>query len=224
VGFVTRIVALEDAAALTDRAPDTSVNDVLVAALHLTVAGWNARAGARTGRVGVMVPVNLRPPESFWEVVANAASMVSISTHPADRVDLPTATGAVAAQTRELRREVRARGLYDLFAVAAGTPVGLQRAVARLVPVVGGDRFIDTAVLSNLGRLAAPPSFGDDAPPALWFSPPCDRVCSVGLGVVSVGRSLMLSARYRREVLDRAGAEDFVDDFVTRLGAATQGT
>jgi len=220
VGFVGRIVALDEATALADRAPDTSINDVLVAALHLSIAGWNVRAGARAGRVGVMMPVNLRPPESFWEVVGNAASMVSISTHPADRVDLRTATDAVAAQTRELRREVRARGLFDLFAVAAGAPVGVQRAVARLMPVVGGDRFIDTAVLSNLGRLAAPPSFGDDVPPALWFSPPCDRVCSVGIGAVTVGRSLMLSTRYRREVLDRAGAEQFVDEFVARLATA----
>jgi len=220
VGFVTRVVALDDATALTDRAADTSINDVLVAALHLTVAGWNARAGTRTGRVGVMMPVNLRPPESFWEVVGNFASMVSISTHPADRADLPTATSAVAAQTRELRREVRARGLFDLFEVAAGTPIGLKRVSARLMPIVGGDRFIDTAVLSNLGRLTEPPSFDDDVPPELWFSPPCDRVCSIGIGAVTVGRALMLSTRYRREALDRSGAEEFVDEFVARLATA----
>lgn len=168
VGFVTRAVALDDAAALADRAPGTSINDVLVAALHLTVAGWNARGGARVGRVGVMMPVNLRRPESFWEVVGNFASMVSISTRPGDRVDLRTATGAVAAQTRELRREVRARGLYDLFAVAGGTLVGVKRAAARLMPIVGGDRFIDTAVLSNLGQLGEPPSFDGEPPGELW--------------------------------------------------------
>jgi NRPS condensation-like uncharacterized protein len=223
VGFVCRVVELDDAPALADRAPDTSVNDVLLAALHLTIAGWNTAAGARADRVGVMMPVNLRPPERFWEVVANFASMVSISTHPADRVDLRTATLAVAAQTREIRREVRARGLFDLLEVAAGSPVGVKRATSRLVPFVGGERLIDTAVLSNLGRLAEPPTLDGEPPGELWFSPPCDRVCSVGIGVVTVGKSLMLSVRYRREVFDPAAAEAFTDQFVARLAVPSDG-
>jgi NRPS condensation-like uncharacterized protein len=144
--------------------------------------------------------------------------MVSISTRPADRADLRTAARAVAAQTRETRREVRARGLFDLFEVAAGAPVGLKRAATRLMPFVGGDRLIDTAVLSNLGRLAEPPTLDGRTPRELWFSPPCDRVCSIGLGVVTVGQSLMLSVRYRREVFDRRAAEAFTDRFVAHLG------
>jgi NRPS condensation-like uncharacterized protein len=167
-----------------------------------------------------MMPVNLRPPERFWEVVGNFASMVSISTHPADRVDLRTATAAIAAQTRENRREARARGLFDLLEVAAGTRIGIKRLVARLLPVLGGERFIDTAVLSNLGRLAEPPSFDGDVPPGLWFSPPCDRACSIGIGVVTVGQSLMVSVRHRTEVFDRSAADAFTDAFVTRLGTA----
>jgi NRPS condensation-like uncharacterized protein len=92
--------------------------------------------------------------------------------------------------------------------------------VARLLPVLGGERFIDTAVLSNLGRLAEPPSFGSDVPPELWFSPPCDRACSIGIGVVTVGQSLMVSVRHRTEVFDRSAADAFTDAFVTRLGTA----
>jgi NRPS condensation-like uncharacterized protein len=220
VGFVCRVVDLDDAPALADRAPQTSINDVLLAALHLATARWNGAAGARTGRIGVMMPVNLRPPERFWEVVGNFASMVSISTHPAERVDLRTATAAVAAQTRESRREVRARGLFDLLEVAAGTRVGIKRLVARLLPL-GGERLIDTAVLSNLGRLAEPPSFDGDVPPEVWFSPPCDRACSIGIGVVTVGQSLMLSVRYRREVFDRPAAAAFTEQFVARLAVSS---
>lgn len=55
-------------------------------------------------------------------------------------------------------------------------------------------------------------------------SPPCDRVCSVGVGAVTVGSSLMLSTRYRREVLDRADAEAFVDDFVALLSGVGDAT
>jgi NRPS condensation-like uncharacterized protein len=220
MGFVCRVVDLDELPALSDRAPQTSINDVLLAALHLTVDRWNPAVDAGTGRVGVMMPVNLRPQERFWEVVGNFASMVSISTHPADRVDLRTATAAIAAQTREKRREARARGLFDLLEVAAGTRIGIKRLVARLLPVLGGERFIDTAVLSNLGRLAEPPSFGGDVPPELWFSPPCDRACSIGIGVVTVGQSLMVSVRHRTEVFDRSAAEAFTDAFVAQLGVA----
>jgi NRPS condensation-like uncharacterized protein len=217
VVFVCRVVELDDAPALAQRAPGTSVNDVLLAALHLTVAGWNTSAGTPPDRVGVMMPVNLRPPERFWEVVGNFASMVSISTRPADRVDMRTAATAVAAQTREIRREVRARGLVDLFDVATRFPVGVKRATSRLVPFLGAERLIDTAVLSNLGRLAEPPTLDGQPPEQLWFSPPCDRVCSVGVGVVTVGQSLMLSVRYRRELFDRTAAEAFTEQFVARL-------
>lgn len=220
MGFVCRVVDLDDAPALEDRAAGTSVNDVLLAALHLTAGRWNAVAGARTGRVSVMMPVNLRPPERFWEVVGNFASMVSISTHPQDRVDLSTAVPAVAAQTREIRRELRARGLFDLLEVAAGARVGIKRTIARLLPVLGGERFIDTVVLSNLGRLAEPPSFDGDVPPELWFSPPCDRACSIGIGVLTVGRSLMLSVRHRLEVFDRSAAEEFTAALVAELTTA----
>jgi NRPS condensation-like uncharacterized protein len=192
---------------------------VLLAALHLTVAGWNTSAGARHGRVGVMMPVNLRPPERFWEVVGNFASMVPISTQQADRVDMGTAATAVAAQTREIRREIRARGLVDLFDVATRSPVGIKRATSRLVPFLGGERLIDTAVLSNLGRLTEPPTLDGQPPEQLGFSPPCDRVCSVGIGVVTVAQSLMLSVRYRRELFDRAAAEAFTEQFVARRSA-----
>ena len=216
VGFVCRVVGLDDAPALADRAPQTSINDVLLAALHLTAARWNDAAGDRTARIGVMMPVNLRPPERFWEVVGNFASMVTISTHPRERLDLATATAAVAAQTREVRREARARGLFDLFELVAGTLVGIKRLVVRLLPL-GGERLIDTAVLSNLGRLAEPPSFDGDAPPELWFSPPCDRACSIGVGVVTVGPSLMLTVRHRLEVFDRSAAQRFTDAFVAQL-------
>jgi NRPS condensation-like uncharacterized protein len=102
--------------------------------------------------------------------------------------------------------------------VAAGSPVGVKRATSRLVPLVGGARVIDTAVLSNLGRLAEPPTLDGNTPDELWFSPPCDRVCSVGVGVVTVGQSLMLSVRHRREVFDRAAAEAFTEQFLSRLG------
>ena len=39
--------------------------------LHLALAGWNAEHGRSADRVGVLVPVNLRPKEWREDVVTN---------------------------------------------------------------------------------------------------------------------------------------------------------
>jgi NRPS condensation-like uncharacterized protein len=216
-GFVRRTVDIGEAAtpALARRAPGTTVNDVLLAALHLTVQSWNSRHGVATGRVGIMMPVNVRPADRLWDVVSNITSMVPVSTVATDRTDLATATAAVSVQTERLRRQERAHGLYDLLHLTRKAPLLLKRVAPRLLPLVQ-DRFVDTAMLSNLGRIPAPPSFdGDSAPaaepPELWFSPPCDPACSVAIGVATVGDRLTLVTRYRNDQFDARAAEEFTD-------------
>lgn len=51
---------------LTQRASATTINDVLVAALHLTVQFWNTKHGMPTDRIGVQIPVNVRPADRSW--------------------------------------------------------------------------------------------------------------------------------------------------------------
>ncbi|MDQ2884250.1 MAG: hypothetical protein M3Y48_24705 [Actinomycetota bacterium] len=67
---------------LTQRASGTTINDVLVAALHLTVQSWNTKYGVPTNRIGVQI--NIRPADRLWDVVSNLTSMVSVSTDPDD--------------------------------------------------------------------------------------------------------------------------------------------
>lgn len=120
--------------------------------------------------------------------------MVSISTGPDDRVDLTTATAAVAEQTSQMRRNNRAYGLHDLLDVTKKAPLAVKRAVSKLIQLTG-DRFVDTAMLSNLGRILEPPTLpnsDDSGPPELWFSPPCDPACSVAIGVATIDQRLTL--------------------------------
>jgi NRPS condensation-like uncharacterized protein len=219
-GFVRRTVDLGETTtpALVRRAAGTTVNDVLLAALHLTVQEWNTKHGRATGRVGIQMPVNIRPAEHFWEVVSNITSMVPVSTSPADRTDLATAAAAVSRQTSPRRRKERAYGLYDLLSLTRRAPLLLKRAAPRLLPLVG-DRFVDTAMLSNLGRIPEPPTFDADPAraPELWFSPPCDPACSVAVGVATVGDRLTLVARYRDQQFDATAAEEFVDLLMAHL-------
>ncbi|MGH3870382.1 MAG: condensation domain-containing protein [Pseudonocardiaceae bacterium] len=213
-GFVFRTLDLGQAPGLMRRPSGTTVNDVLLAALHLTVQSWNSQHGAPTGRVGVMMPVNVRPADRLWDVVSNLTSNVTVSTAPEDRVDLATATAAVAEQTYEMRRQDRAYGLHDLLEVVQKVPLPVKRAVPRLVALTG-DRFVDTAMLSNLGRIPDPPAFGGDA--ELWFSPPCDRSCSVAIGVATVGQRLSLVTRYRHDQFDVKAAAEFTDLLIAQL-------
>ena len=162
------------------------------------------------------MPINIRPADRRWEVVSNLTSMVSVSTEPDDRADLASATAAVAEQTVEMRRNNRAYGLYDLLDALKPAPMMVKRAVPRLVHVTG-DRFVDTAMLSNLGRLPAPPTFGPKPASELWFSPPCDPTCTLSVGVATSEQRLSLVARYRYEQFDASAAEDFIDLLMSQL-------
>ncbi len=220
-GFVFRTLDLGETTTpgLMQRAPGTTINDVLLAALHLTVQAWNSKHGAPTGRIGVMMPVNVRPADRLWDIVSNLTSNVTVSTGPEDRVDLAIATAAVARQTYQMRRQDRAYGLHDLLEVIKKMPLPVKRAVSRLSPLTG-DRFVDTAMLSNLGRIPEPPTLAsrsDSGPPELWFSPPCDRSCSVSIGVATVGQRLALVARYRYDQFDAASAEEFTDLLIAQV-------
>lgn len=214
-GFVFRTLDLGEATTpqLARRPPGTTVNDVLLAALHVTVQAWNSQHDAPTRRVGVMMPVNVRPADRLWDVVSNLTSNVTVSTAPDDRVDLATATAAVARQTCQTRRNIRAYGLYDLLDAIRKAPAPVKRAVPRLVRLTG-DRFVDTAMLSNLGRVPDPPTLNakpGSEPSELWFSPPCDPACSVCLGVATSGARLALVARYRYDQFDADAAAEFTD-------------
>lgn len=219
-GFVFRTLDIgETTPGLTQRASGTTINDVLVAALHLTVQFWNTKHDMPTDRIGVQIPINVRPADRSWDVVSNLTSMFSVSTEPDDRADLATATAVVAEQTQKIRRNDRAYGLYDLLRATKKAPLAVKRAVPRLIQLAG-DRFVDTAMLSNLGRIPQPPTLaakGNSGPPELWFSPPCDPTCSVAIGVATVGQRLSLVARYRYDQFDAGAAEEFIDLLTAQL-------
>ena len=221
-GFVFRTLDLGEATTpgLMQRARGTTVNDVLLAALHLTVQIWNSKHGATTARVGVQMPINVRPADRAWDVVSNLTSMVSVSTGPDDRVNMTTATAAVAEQTSEMRRNNRAYGLHDVLEATKKAPLVVKRAVPKLIQLTG-DRFVDTAMLSNLGRIPEPPTLPDrngSEPPELWFSPPCDPACSVAIGVATIDQRLTLVTRYRYDQFDATAAEEFTDLLVAQVG------
>jgi NRPS condensation-like uncharacterized protein len=74
-----------------------------------------------------------------------------------------------------------------------------------------GDVVVDTASLSNLGRLEPLPSqfIGDDT--AVWFSPPGQMPLGVSIGAATLDDRLCLTLRYSHAQFDHPAACRFSD-------------
>ncbi len=203
-----------------------TVNDMLLAALHLAIAGWNTGQGTACRRIGVLMPVNLRPPEWKNEVVTNFVSESRVSTTPVDRRSSETILGAVSAQTRRIK-DGGGAAMMDVLARTARFPLWMKQPLSPLIWITG-NRLVDTAVLSNLGSIDGSqlPHFGPEAGEVvgLWFSAPARLPCGLSLGAVSGAGALHLAFRYRYPLWGPAAAAAFADRFVIELGVLERET
>lgn len=204
---------------MTERPDGSSVNDVLLAALHRCIDAWNRDHGDSPRKISLMMPLNLRPREWFYDVVGMFAAFDSITTGRRDRRTPRRTLETVVDQTRRLKDRDRTTVPYEaLKLVPPGTPVGLKEQFPELLKGPG-QRFVDTAVLSNLGRIPDPlPALSAADDPNLWFSPPSFTPGPVGMGVATVGDTIHLACRYRRTKFDADAATAFTDRYVDAVG------
>src|SRR5271156_200729 len=220
-GYGFELVSLEPAelARIGElRGGEATVNEVLLAALAVAVRRWDSRHGARTGWVYVMMPINLRPPEWRFEVLGNFASYVSVRFSSDDLKSLQTAIGAAAASTRRIKDDGIAGLVVDLFALPSALPTVIKQRMQRLIPLTG-NVIVDTAALSNLGRIPPAPGFGDaGAVQGVWFSPPARMPLGASIGAATLDGRLFLTLRYRHAMFDAQAARAFLQ---TLTGALT---
>jgi NRPS condensation-like uncharacterized protein len=204
--------------ALLNDATDASVNDQLLAAMHLTIDRWNREAGAAAETLSVMMPVNLRPREWFHEGVGLYTLFESVTTDPADRRSAAQAVARVTDQTRRIKAERPYLGYLEwLNLVPEAVPLSLKKRLPKLLDGPG-ERLLDTAVLSNLGRLPEPlPALSEGAPESLWCTPPCWLPTPVSIGVVTVGEEIHLGFRYAQSAFDGEEADAFADRYCERV-------
>jgi NRPS condensation-like uncharacterized protein len=195
------------------RRDGATVNDVLLGALAVAVHRWNEMHGEPVGgRVALTMPINLRPPEWRFEVLGNFASYVSVPVALEHPDDLGAAVAAAAQRTRAIKDRDAAGLMVDLLQVPTATlPTGVKRRFQDLIPLTG-DRWVDTAVLSNLGRLEPLEPLDEDAGSVrrLWFSPPGRMPLGASFGAATYGDELLLTLRYRHALLDADAAERFI--------------
>lgn len=207
-GCVRRVISSD---VVASKPSGATVNDLLLGALHVAIQRWNAAHALETARIGTMMPVNVRPRGRWNEAVGNIVYFVSVSTSVEERADLASTVGAIAKQTREVKEQGTAAALREILFASPTLLVEVKRKLPALLPL-GGERFVDTAVLSNVGRVDATLVFGElGAATELWFSPPCRMPLGLAMGASTYEGRLFLTFRYRHALWNEEAAEQFAD-------------
>jgi hypothetical protein len=192
--------------------------DALVAALHLTIARWNSRHEMPGRRIGVLVPVDLRPAELPEHVVANLSVNTRLSTTPRERATPRTALRAITWHSE--RDEATRTGISLIAALQRAGMLTLwaKQSIIVLQPLMNNHRA-DAAMLCDLGSFPAAPSFSGDAGEVreLWFSPPSRSPRCLCVGTVTLEGRLYLTFRYPHAVFGPNAVRRFADLYLSQL-------
>jgi len=197
--------------------PGTSRN-ILTAALHLAIGDWNLAHGQPGRRVGVLVPVNLRPEDWRHERVGNFSVTARVSTSRRHRAGPESALKAITTQTTRNKRSRTGVALLGALDRNGLLPLWAKQSQVVLQPLTG-NRLVDTAMLANVGWMDHPPSFGPEAGDTLdvWFSIPARVPECLCIGAVTVSGRLHLVIRYPHRLFGPAAARRFTDCFLTQI-------
>ncbi|MBA3748549.1 MAG: hypothetical protein H0W96_13810, partial [Solirubrobacterales bacterium] len=190
----------------------------LVAALHLAIADWNEARGMPGRRIGVLVPVDLRPDELAQHVMANLSVNSRLSSTPRERAKPAVTLRAIAWQAQ--RDNATRTGIALIAALQRAGMLALwaKQSSVVLQPLTD-NHFADAAMLCDLGSLAEAPSFGSDAGPVreLWFSPPSRSPRCLCVGAVTVQGRLHVTFRYPHRLFGPEAVRRFADLYLAQL-------
>jgi NRPS condensation-like uncharacterized protein len=218
-GFHLMSIPAENTREVLDNDPSGTNRRVILAALHLAVGDWNLKHGHPGRRVGVLVPVNLRPPEWRAETVGNFAVTARVSTSRRHRSGPAAALKAIAAQSTRNKRSRTGTALLAGLGRAGLLPLWVKQSLVVLQPLTR-NRAVDTAMLANLGWIEKPVSFGPDAGETLdmWFSIPARTPGCLCVGAVTVAGRLHLVVRYPYALFSANAARRFTELFAEHIG------
>jgi NRPS condensation-like uncharacterized protein len=212
----------QTAALATKATAGTTVNDLLLAGLHLALDSWNRGHGGAAGRLSVLMPVNLRPKASWHEVFGNFSFMVPVVTRPGDRAE-PTATvEAIRRRTQHIKRQCTPAAAVRFLDVLQHLPLPAKQGITRLA---ASERVIPTAILSNLGRLDDDLDFGPELRASeAWFSPPARMPMGLAVGALTAAGRLHLVLRYRHPLFGPSEIAGFAGSYRAALSHLAVGS
>jgi NRPS condensation-like uncharacterized protein len=195
-----------------------TARNVLLAGLHLAIGEWNLDHGTPGRRVGVLVPVDLRPADWQDEAVANLSVTARVTTSRRHRGDPRATLKAVTAQKTRNKRFRTGVALIAALDRNGLLPLWGKQSLVVLQPLTR-NRELDTALLANAGWLAEAPSFGTGAGETtdVWFSSPARAPMTLCVGAVVVAGRLQLVLRYPRRLFDAGAAARFAGSYVDHI-------
>jgi len=220
-GFHLVRLSAEDTRQMVDTASSVLSSGVLMTALHLAMGEWNIEHGTPGRRLHVLTPANLRRPG--WEApVANLSVTARVSTTGRERRGPVAARKAVAAQAARNKATRTGIALIAALDRSGLLPMWAKQSTVVLQPLTG-NRWVDNAMLSSLGRPDQAPWFGADVGQAveLWFSTPARSPQTLCLGAATVGGRLHLSFRYPHRLFGPAAARRFAEIYLGQLRLVT---
>ncbi|MDQ6910460.1 MAG: hypothetical protein M3Z84_06715, partial [Actinomycetota bacterium] len=217
-GFHLMSMPAENTRETLDDDPSGTNRRVLLAALHLAVGDWNLNHGTPGRRVGVLVPVNLRPPEWRAETVGNFAVTARVSTSRRHRSGPAAALEEIATQSTRNKRSRTGTALLSGLGRAGLLPLWVKQSLVVLQPLTR-NLSVDTAMLANLGWIEEPVSFGPDAGETveMWFSIPARTPGSLCVGAATVAGRLHLVVRYPYSLFSPDAARRFTDCYAEHI-------
>lgn len=217
-GFHHRRLTAEETRGVVDAQRAGSSRDRLLAGLHLAVGEWNRDHGAGGHRVGVLVPVDLRSGHWRDATVGNFSVTARVSTGPRHRTRPEAALRGVGTQGTRNRRTRTGVALIAALDRAGLLALWARQSIVVLQPLTR-HRYVDTALLANLGWLDRVPTFGADAGGAteLWFSVPARSPVALCVGAATVSGRLHLVLRHPYRMLGPDAARRFMDLYLAQL-------
>ncbi len=224
LGHCSRSIAPDILEALVSRATAARVelNDILLAALHMTVEKWNTTHGRASNKIRIMAPVNLSP-KGFRNIVSNQASWLSLSTRPGDRRDPLHLLRKVRSDAVDATHNRMSFSLVYFFSFCSLFPLFVMRGMCRFLMI--SRTYVDSVLLTNLGPTWL--KLGSDEPAItgvgearivnLSGSTSVVSPMGVSLCLGSYGNNFTVSAAYRPAMFSREKIEEFLDLYVREV-------
>ncbi|MBN2098325.1 MAG: hypothetical protein JW753_01880 [Dehalococcoidia bacterium] len=195
-----------------------TVNDVLLAACFKTIEKWNEMHGKSSGKISIMVPVDVGRKMS-QHIVSNQISYVSPTTMREERVDHVGLLRKVSKRTGCVIRNGNAFSMIYFTYMISRMGFAMLKLVGTLF--IATRVYIDTTLLTNVGRIrlgdGKEPRLGDARITDIFGVTPV--VTPWGMSVVTAvfNGKLHLGLTYRTTRFSDETARRFLDLYVEEI-------
>jgi NRPS condensation-like uncharacterized protein len=195
--------------------PEAGATDLLLAGGILAIDRWNAAHGETGGRIALLHAVGL-PAVEGRQQLSNSWMATVIGATPNQRRDPRGLIRWISTQRKRQAEDAQAAGLRAALGEGLPLPLWAKRAVAAIHPLTG-HRLVETAALTNMGRLE-PYDFGDGLrSDALWIDSAVRLPKGLFMGCAFHDGSLHVSLRSMRAQLGRDALQRLGDLYLETL-------